>query len=162
MSCAWIYVSACLVFVSARIPSPHRTHPNPSAPNYTHIHPSLPQIPSLPSSCLFFHCPCMPKYVLRAHSRLFLSCFFSPPVTIHPIARILIHPYPSALILDHFCQKRTKHDVRGNFPGHGTQIRACETLNPPCLPCFCVTGASYAPTHPSAPIHIHSHLFLPV
>ena len=41
----------------------------------------------------------------------------------------------------------TEHDVRGNFPGHRPQIRACETIISSPLPCFCVPRAPYTPTH---------------
>ena len=62
----------------------------------------------------------------------------------------------------HFLPNTPKHDVRGNFPGHRAQILTCETLNVPCLPCFCVPRGPCTPTHPSAPIRTHLNLFVPV
>ena len=62
----------------------------------------------------------------------------------------------------HFLHALPKHHVRGNFPGHRTQILILMTLNDPCLPYFCVPRVSCAPTHPSAPTHTHMHLYLPI
>ena len=75
------------------------------------------------------------------------------------------HPHPSAPVYTHpwhFSPNRPKHDVRGNFPGHRTQFLACETLNAPHLPCFCVSRALFPPTHPYTPIHTHLNLFAPI
>lgn len=60
----------------------------------------------------------------------------------------------------HFLTHSPKHDVWGNFPGHRTQILACETLNDPFFPCFCASRAPCAPTHPCAPINTHLHYLL--
>ena len=62
----------------------------------------------------------------------------------------------------HFWPHLTKHDVRGNFPGHGLMILVCKTLNDPCLPCFCVPHAPCALTQPCAPIRTYFHPFTPV
>ena len=80
-------------------------------------------------------------------------------------AFIHTHPHPSTPIYTHywhFSSNPPKHDVRGNFPGHRAQILVCETLNDPCLPCFCVPCTPCTLTHPSTPIHTHLHLFSPV
>ena len=75
----------------------------------------------------------------------------------HPtrFAPIYTHPH-------HFSPHTPKHDVRGNFPGHSTQILTCATLKSPQLPVFRVPRAPCAPTHPHAPIRINFHLFVPV
>ena len=75
----------------------------------------------------------------------------------HPtrFAPIYTHPH-------HFSPHTPKHDVRGNFPGHSTQILTCETLNDPCLYCFCAPRVPCVPAHLSAPIHTHLHHFLPI
>ena len=66
-------------------------------------------------------------------------------------ALIITHPHPSAPTYTHswhFWPNLPKHDVRGNFPGHRTQFLACETLNSPHLPCFCVPRTSHTLLHP--------------
>ena len=68
---------------------------------------------------------------------------------------ICTHPH-------HFLTHPPKHDVRGNFPDHSTQILTCETLNDPCLYCFCAPRVPCVPAHLSAPIHTHLHHFLPI
>ena len=75
---------------------------------------------------------------------------------------IRTHPNQSVPICTHsrhFLTTRQKHDVRGNFPGHRTQILTCETLNAPSLPCFCASRVSWVPTHASTPICTHLHPF---
>ena len=47
-----------------------------------------------------------------------------------------------------FCFCFAKHDVRGNFPDHRAEIRVCETIISPPLPCFCVPRVPYTPSHP--------------
>ena len=61
--------------------------------------------------------------------------------------------------LHHFLPNSPKHDVRGNFPGHRTQILACETLNAPRLSCFRVPRT---PPCTNVPMRTHLHPFVPV
>ena len=71
------------------------------------------------------------------------------------ISSICTHPH-------RFLPNTQKHDVRGNFPGHSTQILVCDPINSPCLPCFCIAYAPCAPAHPYAPIPTHLNLFIPI
>ena len=90
---------------------------------------------------------------------ILFSCSPRAPASNHP------HPNPPLSICTHlrtFEPNLQKHHVRGNFPGHRSQILVCKTLNTPRLPCFCVSRAPRAPTHPSTPIRTHFHLFSPV
>ena len=115
------------------------------------------------ATLLFFCTVCMPNKTSRSRAFwvLFASffAFLLAPASIraHPnsYVRACTHPH-------HFLSTPKKHDVRGNFPGHRDQIQTCETLNAPCLPCFCSPRAHCAPTHPSAPVHTHLHLHVPV
>ena len=80
-------------------------------------------------------------------------------------AFIHTHPHPSAPIYTHpwhFSSNRPKHDVRGNFPDHRVQILTCATINAPHLPCSCIPCDPWSLMHPSAPIHTHCYLFVPV
>ena len=130
--------------------------------------PKLYWLPSLfvfltsPKLGLFFcHDRVLPNIVLRAHLCIFLCYFaFSRSHKSH-----CTHPHPSLHMRTHswpFLATATKHHVRGNFPGHRSQILACETVNAPSLPCFCVPRAPYVPTHPSAPIRIHLHALMTI
>ena len=80
-------------------------------------------------------------------------------------AFIHTHPHPSVPICTHpwhFSSNRPKHDVRGEFPDHRVQILTCETINAPHLPCSCIPCDPWSLMHPSAPIHTHCYLFVPV
>ena len=112
------------------------------------LYPLWPPRPSLPIMWCFVvrhhTCKICPDHRLLSRFSLF-SC---PPVLIHPIAPMRAHAHPSAAICAHFAFCFAKHDVRGNFPGHRAQIRVCETIISPPLPCFCIPRAPYTPTHP--------------
>ena len=124
--------------------------------------PSLFVFSTSPKLGLFFcHDRVLPNIVLHAHLYIFL-CYFAFP---RSHKSHCTHPYPSLPMRTHswpFLATATKHHVRGNFPGHRSQILACETVNAPSLPCFCVPRAPYAPTHPSAPIRIHLHALMTI
>ena len=162
MYCARIYVSSCLVSAPPRIPAPHRTHPNPFTPISTHMYPSLPQIHSFLSSCLFLvltvHAKTCPD---RAFGHSFALFLFSP-VRIPPIAPICIHPHPSAPIFDHFWQ-----NPKNIMSGEISPVMA-DLLGPKCpiLVLFLCPPVPPAPQnihpHPSSPILTHLHLFSPV
>ena len=130
--------------------------------------PKLYWLPSLfvfltsPKLGLFFcHDRVLPNIVLRAHLCIFL-CYFAFP---RSRKSHCTHPHPSLHMRTHswpFLATATKHHVRGNFPGH-IGIKACPTHHLClCLPLLRVPPCPCAPTHPSAPIHTHSHLFSPV
>ena len=78
-------------------------------------------------------------------------------VRAHPnrSVRICTHPH-------HVLSNTQKHHVRGNFPDHSDEIQTCTTINAPCLPCFCVSRAPCALTHPYTLIYTHLHLFVAV
>ena len=155
MPCTHIYVSVCLVFVSDRIHAPNHTHPNPSAPICTHMYPSLPQIPSLPSSCLLLPSSMHGKTRPDKSFPPLFALFLLVSALINVYALILTHTHPCGVFHSCFFCFFTKHDVRGNFPGHGPQIRACETVNETFLSCFCVPRAH-------GPRHTHTHPFIVV
>ena len=146
--------------------------------NFTYAHPCRP-------ARLFFPFPSLrttlsdhqtiPVYflvycVVCMHSKcaLFLPIYYSFCLVFasdidHTFIRPHLHQSVSICAHSHhFLHILPKHDVRGNFPGHRTQILVFKTIYAPCLPCFCVPCAQCTPTHQSAPIRIHSHLFLPV
>ena len=139
--------------------------------------------PTLSGIGLFPHCPPLSSLVavtITASLLLFCCrdrtckirparpiCVFSPLVFLSPRAptpqsthKTPMCTHPGSFM--YFFLFLTKHDVRGNFPGHGPMILVCETLNDPYLPCFCVRHASCGPMHPCAPIRAHLHLFLTV
>ena len=132
---------------------------------YFHIAPLCPLWllwPSLHLCCFFVVVTAHAKYDPLAQFVFSPRLFSCPPVPLHHKAPI---KPPCAPIRGHSCiffLFLTKHDVRGNFPGHGPMILVCETLNDPYLPCFCVRHASCGPMHPCAPIRAHLHLFLTV
>ena len=64
---------------------------------------------------------------------------------------------PTCTHTRHFLSNTPKHDVRGNFPGHRSQIVPCTTHFSLCLPCFCVRPCPYTTSHPSGPIRTHLH-----
>ena len=104
------------------------------------------------------------KRPLLTYLELFFPCFFS---SILGYGYIRTHPNHFAPICAHLCQllsNSPKHDVRGKFPGHSTQILSWGTIN--TLSCLDF-GLSMHPepqrTHPrpSAPIWTHVHPFVP-
>ena len=75
---------------------------------------------------------------------------------------ILTHPNrsaPSCIHLCHFLSTLTKHDVRGNFPGHMTPNPA---LQDPKCPLLALFLCSSCPLRPTTPIRTHPHPFATV
>ena len=91
--------------------------------------------------------------------RTIFVLFFLPPVTMHPIASILTHHYPSALIFEYFWKKPqnimsgeiSPAIVSQKYPAQPFFGSVCLVFVSPC-----------APTHPSTPIHTEFHLFAPI
>lgn len=140
---------------------------------YTVLHaPSFPPLSSERSSLTTWTIPvhflvycvvCMhSKYALFLLIYCSFSLVFASAIAHTPIRPHLHQPVPICVHSRHFLHILQKHDVRGNFPGHRTQILACKTIYAPCLPCFCVPRAQCTPTHPSAPTRTHLHLHIPV
>ena len=89
--------------------------------------------PKLTLFCCHHHAS--PNIVLRDHLFMFLCCF-----AFHPCPCTLAHPYepilPSITHPHHFLPDITKHDVRGNFPGHTAKKHALHNNICACLPCL--------------------------
>ena len=94
-------------------------------------------------------------------------CAFPPLVFLSPRAPtpqsthtnpMRTHPGSSM----HFFLFLSKHDVRGNFPGHRGSKHVMHDHFCLSLPCFCASWAPCTLTHPSAPMRTHLHLFTPV
>ena len=90
---------------------------------------------------------------------ILFSCSPRAPASNHS------HPNPPLSICTHlrtFEPNLQKHHVRGNFPDHSVAKipctidfgSVCLVFVSPCVPC--------THTHPSAPVHNHFHLFVPV
>ena len=80
-------------------------------------------------------------------------------------ASMLTHPNRFTPILTHpwsFLTATTKHDVRGNFPGHRYQIMSCTTVFVSACLVFVPSRGPCVPMHPCAPIRTHFQLFSPV
>ena len=73
------------------------------------------------------------------------------------------NPYaPSHTHTNRYVSYPQKHDVRGNFPGHRAQIRACMIIFVPACIVYVSPHVPCTPTHPYKPIRTHLHLFVPV
>ena len=114
------------------------------------------------------HLPAFFQCVHASQNVLFSSIWGSfPPVFVFALAYGSIRTHANSFLSmrthpHHFLPNTPKHDVRGNFPGHSTQILVCDPINSPCLPWFCIAYAPCAPTHPCAPIPTHLNLFIPI
>ena len=81
---------------------------------------------------------------------VFRSACFPDPQCTHK------NPYlPSRIRKNPYTAYHQKHDVRGNFPGHTAQIRACMTIFVPACIVSVSPHAPYTPRHPSKLTHPH-------
>ena len=118
---------------------------------------------TIPVHFLVFCVVCMhSKYALFSPNYCSVCLVFASSIAHASVRPHLHQPVPICTHSRHFFHTLPKHDVRGNFSGHRTQILACKTIYVPCLPCFCVPRAPCAPMHPSTPIRAHSNLFVTV
>ena len=118
---------------------------------------------TIPAHLLFYFVVCMCCKYVPSSPIYYSFCLVFASLCVHASIRTHPHRYiPIYIHSHHFLPNSQKHDVRGNFPDHRVQILTCKTPYDPCLPCFCVRRAPCAPTHPSAPIYTHLHLFTPV
>ena len=108
--------------------------------------------------------------VVAAHSKTcrahpfgaLFALFLLPSLLIHSSAPIRTDLHPAASICVTFCRP-SQNMMSGEIsPAMWPQILPCETLNVPCLPCFCVARVPCSPLHPSVPILTHSYLLAPV
>ena len=87
---------------------------------------------------------------------------FTSPLGYAPIHT---HPHQSTSIYNHmfpFLPNITKHDVRGNFPGHiDTKYPEISFFHYVYL-VFAFPCVSCTPPHPSAPMNTHLHPLTPV
>ena len=110
-----------------------------------------------------FYCCCCIFKIMSCLPIWCSFCLVFVSILVH--ASILTHPNRSApvtFICVTFCRP-SQNMMSGEIsPVISPQIISCETLNVPCLPCFCVCRVPCAPLHQHVPILTHLHLFASV